>query len=86
MRTTGINTDATMNTFCLAVDNYFNVPKVIAALFEMNIRVVGTSHFRKAWPPKELQNITQQEANFNDFFWCVGEFGTLLGCWMDNGM
>eukprot|EP00957_Ditylum_brightwellii_P076783 5835931-Ditylum_brightwellii.AAC.1 len=38
-----------MDTFCLAIDNYFIVPKVIAALYEMDIRVVGTSHFRKAW-------------------------------------
>eukprot|EP00957_Ditylum_brightwellii_P211351 15366076-Ditylum_brightwellii.AAC.1 len=75
-----------MGTFCLAMDNYFAAPKVIAALHEMNIGVLGTSRFRKAWPPKELQNIMQQEANFNDFFWCIDESGTLLWHWMDNAM
>eukprot|EP00957_Ditylum_brightwellii_P015634 1179855-Ditylum_brightwellii.AAC.1 len=54
LRTTGINADTPMDMFCLAIDNYFTVPKVIATLCEMNIRVVGTSCFRKAWPPKEL--------------------------------
>eukprot|EP00957_Ditylum_brightwellii_P037011 2802155-Ditylum_brightwellii.AAC.1 len=75
-----------MEQFCLAMDNYFTTPKVIACLHEMNIGVVGTSSFRKAWPPKALQSFTQQEAKFNDFYWCVDEFGTLLGLWMDNGM
>eukprot|EP00957_Ditylum_brightwellii_P028289 2137275-Ditylum_brightwellii.AAC.1 len=68
------------------MDNYFIIPKIIACLREMNIGVVGTSHFRKARPPKVLRNIMQQEARFNDFYWCVDEFGTLLGRWMDTGM
>eukprot|EP00957_Ditylum_brightwellii_P168890 12855618-Ditylum_brightwellii.AAC.1 len=75
-----------MDQFCLTMDNYFTIPNVIACLHEMNIGDVGTSHFRKAWSPKALQNIMQQEARFNNFYWYVDEFGTLLGHWMDNGM
>eukprot|EP00957_Ditylum_brightwellii_P085020 6464529-Ditylum_brightwellii.AAC.1 len=53
LRTAGINADTAMNTSCLAMDNYFTVPKVIADFCEMNIRVVGTSCFIKVWPPKQ---------------------------------
>eukprot|EP00957_Ditylum_brightwellii_P110591 8434958-Ditylum_brightwellii.AAC.1 len=54
LRTTWINADTPMDTFCLAMDNHFTILKVIATLYEMNIGVGRTSHFRKAWPSKEL--------------------------------
>eukprot|EP00957_Ditylum_brightwellii_P113381 8645602-Ditylum_brightwellii.AAC.1 len=54
-RIRGTNTDTPMDKFCLVMDNYFDLPKVIASLYEMNIGVVGTSHFREAWPPRDLQ-------------------------------
>ena len=47
-RAKGTTADPPMEHFCLAMDNYFTIPKIIACLCEMNIGVVGTSHFRKA--------------------------------------
>eukprot|EP00957_Ditylum_brightwellii_P171349 13044129-Ditylum_brightwellii.AAC.1 len=52
----------------------------------MGIGVVGTSHIRKGRLPKNLRAITQQQAKFNDFYWCIDEFGTLLGRWLHNHM
>eukprot|EP00957_Ditylum_brightwellii_P175492 13361515-Ditylum_brightwellii.AAC.1 len=68
------------------MDNYFTLPRVIHALREMGVGVVGTSHFRKGWPPKNLCAITQQQAKFNNFYWCIDDYGMLLGRWLDNGM
>ena len=76
-----------METFCLAMDNYFTFPKVIAALREKDIGVVGTARFRgKNWPPRELRDIKKEDVTFNKFFWMVDEFGTLIARWMDNGL
>eukprot|EP00957_Ditylum_brightwellii_P116460 8883551-Ditylum_brightwellii.AAC.1 len=47
-RAKGTTADTPMGQFCLAMDNYFTVPKVIACLCEMNTGVVGTSRFRKS--------------------------------------
>eukprot|EP00957_Ditylum_brightwellii_P029687 2243788-Ditylum_brightwellii.AAC.1 len=52
----------------------------------MRIGVVGVSCHRKGWPPKDLCAVTQQESNFNNFYWCIDEYGTLLGRWLHNGM
>eukprot|EP00957_Ditylum_brightwellii_P138477 10555142-Ditylum_brightwellii.AAC.1 len=66
------------------MDNYFTLPRVIYALREIRIDVVGTSHFRKRWPPKNLHAVTQQQAKFNDVHWCIDEYGMLLGRQLDN--
>ena len=75
-----------MRLFCLAMDNYFTMPKVISALRKKGIGVVGTSRFQVNWPPNVLKNIQQPDANFNDFYYCVDEYGTLIARWMDNGL
>ena len=76
-----------MGTFCLAMDNYFTLPKVMLALRKANIGCVGTARFRgKDWPPKVLKEVKKEDANFNDFFWMIDDSGTLLARWMDNGM
>ena len=74
-----------MHSFCLAMDNYFTLPKVIAVLQEKNTGVVGTSRFRKNWPSKDLQKIQTDKVDFNNFYYCVDEHGTLTERWMDNG-
>ena len=79
--------DTLMKDFCLAMDNYFTFPKVIHALRQAGIGIVGTARFRgKSWPPKELRVITKEKCNFNDFYWTVDEFGTMCARWMDNGL
>ena len=79
--------DTLMKDFCLAMDNYFTFPKVIHALRQAGIGIVGTARFRgKSWPPKELRAITKEKAKFNEFYWTVDEFGTMCGRWMDNGL
>eukprot|EP00957_Ditylum_brightwellii_P034739 2633151-Ditylum_brightwellii.AAC.1 len=75
-----------MEKFVLVMDNYFALPKVMHALGHMGISVIGTSCFRKGWPPRDLCAVTQQESNFNDFCWCINECSTLLGRWLDNVM
>ena len=75
-----------MNEFCLAMDNYFTLPKVLQVLRGKNIGVVGTSRFRKNWPPKNLQDVNQNSARFNSFFHTVDEYGNLVARWMDNGL
>eukprot|EP00957_Ditylum_brightwellii_P069175 5252956-Ditylum_brightwellii.AAC.1 len=73
-----------MDDFCLAMDNHFTLMKVIAKLCEIGVKIVGTLHARMGWPLKELSNVTQQDANSNDIFWTVGDFGTPVAWWMDN--
>eukprot|EP00957_Ditylum_brightwellii_P104301 7945018-Ditylum_brightwellii.AAC.1 len=46
-----------MDTFVLAMDDYFEIPRVIHALRKVGI----------GWPSKDLHAITQQESNFNEF-------------------
>lgn len=58
-----------MGTFCLAMDNYFTLPKVIATLCEKGIEVVGTARYRsKNWPPTELKTIKKECAQFINLF------------------
>eukprot|EP00957_Ditylum_brightwellii_P179583 13680187-Ditylum_brightwellii.AAC.1 len=52
----------------------------------MGIGVIGSSCFRKGWPSKDLCTVTQQESKFNNVYWCIDEYGTLLGRRLDNGM
>ena len=75
-----------MTNFCLAMDNYFTLPKVIKSLREKGVGVVGNARFRRNWPPASLRKITLTDAKFNDFFYCVDEHGTLCARWMDNGL
>ena len=75
-----------MEDFFIAMDNYFTLPKIIKKLRDWGIGVVGTSRFRKNWPPKKLRAVEQKEAKFNDFYWTVDEFGTLVARWIDNGI
>ena len=72
--------------FCLAMDNYFTLPKIMKSLRNREIGVVGTSRFRKAWPPNKLKQVNMDSANFNDFTYLVDEEGTLVARWMDNGL
>eukprot|EP00957_Ditylum_brightwellii_P071916 5466095-Ditylum_brightwellii.AAC.1 len=67
-----------MDAFCLAMDNYFTLPKVIAKLCKIDVGIVGTVWARRGWLPKELSNVTQQDTNFNVFFWTVDDFGTFV--------
>eukprot|EP00957_Ditylum_brightwellii_P048665 3692944-Ditylum_brightwellii.AAC.1 len=46
-RAKGTTAGTPMEQFCLAMDNYFTVSKVIACLCEINIGVVGTSRFER---------------------------------------
>lgn len=67
---------------CLAMDNYFTLPKVIKTLRDIGVGIVGTARFKRNWPPVQLRESVL--STFNEFHWCVDEFGTLLGRWMDN--
>eukprot|EP00957_Ditylum_brightwellii_P191339 14568899-Ditylum_brightwellii.AAC.1 len=51
--------EAPMDAFCLAMDKYFTLPKVIGKLCDIGIGIVGTAQARRGWPPKELSNIAQ---------------------------
>ena len=75
-----------MAHFCLAMDNYFTLPKIIQRLRECGIGVVGTARFKRGWPPALLRNVEQNNCAFNDFNWMVDEHGTLVARWMDNGL
>ena len=78
--------EAMQQTFIVAMDNYFSLPKVIAKLREMGVGMVGTSRPKSNWPPKELKVIDSEKANFNEFYWLVDDYGTLVARWKDNGM
>ena len=67
-----------MNNFCIAMDNYFTLPKILKKLRDWGIGVVGTSCFCINWPPKNLKTVEKKEAQFNDFFWTVDEHNTLV--------
>ena len=79
-------TEKQMTTFCIAMNNYFTLPRVMKTLQDKNIGVVGTSRFKQNWPPKELKVIEKSQAEFNDFFYTYDDNGTLLARWMDNGL
>eukprot|EP00957_Ditylum_brightwellii_P160392 12209964-Ditylum_brightwellii.AAC.1 len=51
------------------------------------IGVVSTARYHgKTWPPKELKYAQKEKAAFNDFYWTVDSYDTLIGRWMGNGM
>ena len=39
--------------FVIAMDNYFSLPRVIKALRDKGIGIVGTAKYQRAWPPTE---------------------------------
>ena len=78
--------ETVMKQFCIAMDNYFTLPGVIAKLREMGIGIVGTARFRRNWPPKKLKEVKPELANFNDFYHLADDNGTLCARWMDNGL
>ena len=43
--------------FVVAMDNYFTLPRTIKKLCDNGIGVVGTTRFKKGWPPVPLRNI-----------------------------
>ena len=67
-----------MSKFCLAMDNYSILPKVIVALRNMGIGIVGTVRYCGSWPPNTLKNIIKASAKFNEFYWTINKFGTLV--------
>ena len=77
-------TKDSMAKFVIAMDNYFTKPSVMKRLRDMNIGVVGTSQMQKNWPPKALRDVQKETSSFNDFYYDVDEYGTLVGRWMDN--
>mmetsp|Transcript_1985 Transcript_1985/g.2830 ORF Transcript_1985/g.2830 Transcript_1985/m.2830 type:complete len:213 (+) Transcript_1985:449-1087(+) len=71
--------ESMLNKFCLAMDNYFTLPCVIKTLRNKEIGIVGTARYRgRSCPPQMLKDVSQDDANFNDFYWTVDEFGTLV--------
>ncbi len=76
----------TNGKYCIAMDNYFTLPKIMPLLREKGIGVFGTSRFKKNWPPNNLREIEIGQANFNDFYHLTDQHGTLLARWMDNGL
>ena len=72
--------------FVVAMDNYFTLPQVISGLRDKGIGVVGTSRFRRNWPPQKLKDIDGELAKFNEFYWMIDKDNTLVARWKDNGM
>ena len=68
------------------MDNYFTLPRVIKALRDKGIGIVGTAKYQRAWPPTELKQVSDKDCTFNDFNYTIDDYGTLCARWMDNGM
>ena len=83
---TEVYNEPIMNKFIIAMDNYFTLPNVMKRLRALDIGVVGTSRFKRNWPPKELKDIKMEDTTFNSFYYCYDEHGTLLARWMDNSL
>ena len=67
--------DNPMEKFCLAMDNYFTLPKVIKRLRDLGVGVVGTARFKQNWPPKKMKDADKSAVNFNDFFTAMMSMG-----------
>ena len=65
------------------MDNHFTL-KTMATLQQFIIEVVGTEIFCPWWPGKNAKKIGDRQINFNEIFWSVDLFGTLINRWMDN--
>ena len=75
-----------MDKFIIAMDNYFTIPSVIKYFRDIGIGIVGTSRFKRNWPTQKLKKVEQQKAQYNDFYYAVDQYGTLVARWMDNGL
>lgn len=64
------------------MDNYFTLLRTIAELRARKIAVVDTARNKQSCPPEELK--VPRSALFNDLFWCVDEFKTLVARLVDN--
>ncbi len=54
---------------------------------EISAGVVSIARFRsKVLLPKILKDANKDKARFNEFYYTIDEFGTLVAQWMDNGM
>ena len=60
--------NVTNTKFVIAMDNYFTRPKVIAALRDLGIGIVGTAKYQQGCPPVCLKQVKDTTADFNDFF------------------
>ena len=49
-----------MSNFCIAMDNYFTLPKILKKLRDWGMGVVGTSRFCINWPPKNLKTVEKK--------------------------
>ncbi len=56
-------------------DSYYTHPRIIKALLEKGIRVVGTARPKRSWPATEFS--VRDNAIFNDLFYCSDDFGNL---------
>ena len=66
------------------MDNYFTLPKLMEMLCDFMIGFLGTTRFRPGWPGQNGKEIDDTQINFNELFWSVDSFGTLLINLMDN--
>ena len=46
--------------------------------------IVGTTRFIPGWTDKNVREIDDSQINFNEIFWRVDSFGTLLIMWVEN--
>ena len=63
------------------MNKYFTRPKVIFALRELDIGIIGTAKYQNFWPPVSFKKVNDKTTHFNDFF-------TLLTCtesWWQGG-
>ena len=70
----------------IAIDNYFTLSKVMEMLQEFIIGVIGNVRFLPWWPGKNVKEIDDTQINFNELFWSVDSFGTIILKCMDNGL
>eukprot|EP00957_Ditylum_brightwellii_P070168 5330589-Ditylum_brightwellii.AAC.1 len=70
--------DIKMETFCLAMDNFFTVTTVIKCLRDNGISVVGTARTRRGWLLSVIQNIQQKDCDFNDFRYLIDDIGNSI--------
>ena len=65
---------------------FFTLLNIITKFWDKGIGLISTACFKDSSPTNELRNVSLKRAAFNDFNWCVNEFGTLVGRWIYNGL
>ena len=75
------NTFRTEQIFWIAMDNYFTLPKFIPSVLWWWVLYISNKT-----GPERLRQMLQQDAHFNNLYYCVGKYGTLVTCWMDNSL